>query len=186
MNCIKCGAQKERQSRCKNCAQIYHKTYKQNNMEDLQLYYKIYYQENKDKIKLYQSKNEDKIRYNQNLYERARKQIDPAFKLRKNCSRLINHALNGNKRGQSMLKYLPYTINELKIHLENQFDIHMNWNNYGKYWHLDHIYPQSLLSYTSMEDENFRKCWALENLQPLEAVANIKKSNKIVSKLCLL
>lgn len=62
---------------------------------------------------------------------------------------------------------------------EKQFDSNMNWSNYGKYWHIDHIYPQSLLPYTSMTDENFKKCWALDNLQPLEKIANIKKGNKI-------
>jgi len=40
--------------------------------------------------------------------------------------------------------------------------------------------PQSKLLYTSMESENFKKCWALENLQPLEAVANRKKHDKII------
>lgn len=30
------------------------------------------------------------------------------------------------------------------------------------------------------EYEEFRKCWALENLQPLEKSANRKKSNKIL------
>ena len=47
-----------------------------------------------------------------------------------------------------------------------------------KTWQIDHIISQSKLPYTSMSDDNFNKCWALENLQPLEAIANIKKSNK--------
>lgn len=41
------------------------------------------------------------------------------------------------------------------------------------------IYPQSLLQYTSMLEENFNKCWALSNLRPLEATINVKKSNKV-------
>jgi hypothetical protein len=61
----------------------------------------------------------------------------------------------------------------------------MNWDNYGKYeegklkWHIDHIIPHSSFEYTSMNDESFKKCWSLENLRPLEAVENIKKSNKM-------
>jgi len=54
----------------------------------------------------------------------------------------------------------------------------MNWDNHGK-WHLDHIYPQSLLPYDSMKHPNFQKCWALDNLHPLEATENISKGNKI-------
>jgi hypothetical protein len=63
----------------------------------------------------------------------------------------------------------------------------MNWNNQGVYrpslwddsdsstwvWQLDHILPQSDLPYTSMEDDNFKKCWALSNLRPLSAKQNL-------------
>jgi membrane-associated HD superfamily phosphohydrolase len=135
--------------------------------------------------KKYQKENNTKIKEYKNEYERNRKIIDPSFKLRKNCSRLVNHALRGSKSGQSILKHLSYTMKELKDHLEKQFDSNMSWNNYGSYWHIDHVYPQSLLPYTSMNDDNFKKCWALSNLQPLEATENMRKSNKIVEILCL-
>lgn len=61
----------------------------------------------------------------------------------------------------------------------------MTWNNYGVHknfwndndsttwtWNIDHIIPQADLLYTSMEDENFQKCWALNNLRPLSAKIN--------------
>ena len=57
--------------------------------------------------------------------------------------------------------------------------------NHGPYdkkrrtWQIDHIIPQSSLPFDSFEHPNFKKCWALENLRPLEAMKNIKKSNKI-------
>jgi 5-methylcytosine-specific restriction endonuclease McrA len=60
----------------------------------------------------------------------------------------------------------------------------MNWDNYGKYnkdkmtWQIDHKIPQSKLPFKSFDDDNFRKLWALDNLQPLETVANIKKGNR--------
>jgi hypothetical protein len=57
--------------------------------------------------------------------------------------------------------------------LENQFNDKMNWENYGNYWHIDHIVPHSIFQYTSMEDESFMKCWALSNLRPLEAKQNM-------------
>lgn len=62
-------------------------------------------------------------------------------------------------------------------HLEEQFKSGMNWDNYGK-WHVDHIKPISLFVFTSYEDEEFQKCWALENLQPLWAEENLKKGVK--------
>jgi hypothetical protein len=94
---------------------------------------------------------------------------------------------NGNKQFKSVLKYLPYTINELKIHLEKQFEPWMNWNNQGIYnknmwnnndqstwtWQIDHIIPHSTFKYTSMEDESFKKCWALDNLRPYSSKQNL-------------
>ena len=80
----------------------------------------------------------------------------------------------------------PVHIFDLKEHLEKQFESWMNWNNWGRYskswddndqttwkWQIDHIVPQSCLPYTSMEDDAFKKCWALDNLRPLSAKQNI-------------
>jgi hypothetical protein len=70
----------------------------------------------------------------------------------------------------------------------------MTWDKWGKYnsrtsndedpatwtWQIDHIIPQSNVPYVSMEDENFKKCWALENLRPYSAKKNIiDGSNRI-------
>ena len=63
----------------------------------------------------------------------------------------------------------------------------MTWDNYGIYrasmwvdndpstwvWQIDHIIPQAKFSYTSMDEENFQKCWALSNLRPLSAKQNV-------------
>ena len=78
------------------------------------------------------------------------------------------------------MKHLPYTPQELREHLETQFDDKMSWDNYGTYWHVDHIFPQSKMPYDSFEHPNFQKAWALSNLQPLEAIENIKKGAKIL------
>lgn len=88
----------------------------------------------------------------------------------------------GGEKHSPTFEHLPYSREQLREHIENQFDDKMNWDNYGAYWDLDHIYPQSLLPYDSMEDENFIKCWSLDNLQPLEKKQNIKKSNKILEE----
>ena len=104
---------------------------------------------------------------------------NPAHKLRTNVSRSIRGMLSGRHKVASCLAYLPYSLEQLREHIENQFDDKMSWENYGSYWDLDHIYPHSKLPYDSMEHPNFEKCWGLENLQPLEKLENIKKSNKV-------
>ena len=113
-------------------------------------------------------------------YAKKRRQNDTEYRLRQNVSTAISIALkrsDGSKQGESIEKYLPYTIEQLKEHLESQFEPWMTWNNHGK-WHLDHITPQSKLPYASMDEPNFQKCWALENLQPLEAKENMSLGNR--------
>jgi len=128
---------------------------------------------------------------NKRLKKRAKilRQTDPHFVLHKSISLAIWKTLktnNGSKNGNSCLKFLSYTTDELKLYLESLFESWMTWDNYGVYnpktwddndqttwtWQLDHITPQSDLPYASMEDENFKKCWSLSNLRPLNAKKN--------------
>ena len=128
---------------------------------------------------------------------KERLKTDFSFKLKRLVSRSIRNALkkrNVSKGGKPFLKFVNYSMLKLKEHLEKQFESWMSWTNHGIYrksdwneedkstwtWQIDHIIPQCKLPYTSMEDENFKKCWALENLRPLEAIENMKKSNKLV------
>ena len=53
----------------------------------------------------------------------------------------------------------------------------MSWNNYGSYWHIDHVYPCSLFDFS--KEENRYKCFNWTNLTPLECIENIRKSNKL-------
>jgi len=114
-----------------------------------------------------------------NKREIARRNKNPTYKLRTNISRSIRGMLNGKQKSASCLTYLPYSLQQLREHIENKFDDKMSWENYGSYWDLDHVYPHSKLPYDSMEHPNFQKCWALKNLQPLEKMENIRKSNKV-------
>jgi hypothetical protein len=188
--------------RCKTCAKIYYNKNKNKFLE----YSKEHYVENKDQIKEYYSdnkdqfskkhkeyylENKDQIKEQKKDYQKQRRKKDPIFKLRQNISNIINQALkkqDSSKFGKSIIQYLPYTIDEFRKYIELQFEDWMNWDNYGRTnnykrtWQIDHIIPQSLLPFASMEEDNFRKCWALENLRPMESFANIKKSNKIEPK----
>jgi len=154
-----------------------------NNKDKRALYDKQNYIKNREKLleqqRLYRSTKEAKSNHAKWRRERRKK---PTFRIKNNVSRSVHRALKnqGTTKGGSTFSALPYAPSDLVEHIEKQFDDKMNWENYGSYWEVDHIYPQSLLPYSSLEDENFQKCWALENLQPLEKIANIKKSNKIL------
>ena len=105
---------------------------------------------------------------------------DPAYKIATNVSRAVRQMLNGNSKKSRTFDALPYTPQQLREHLESQFADWMTWENYGSRWDIDHIYPQSLLPYDSLDHPNFIRCWSLDNLQPLDKIANIQKSNRIL------
>jgi hypothetical protein len=91
--------------------------------------------------------------------------------------RAIWFALKGKKNGRKWEILVDYSLKDLMKYLEKQFNNKMNWDNYGSYWEVDHIKPKSLFHYQIPEDPEFKKCWALENLQPLEISLNRKKHN---------
>jgi uncharacterized Zn finger protein (UPF0148 family) len=71
---------------------------------------------------------------------------------------------------------LGYTPKELVAHLESQFTDGMSWENMDE-WHIDHIRPVVSFNFDSMDHPEFKECWALENLQPMWATDNIRKSS---------
>jgi len=102
-----------------------------------------------------------------------------------------------NRRNQSFSSYsntliwskLDYTKQEFIDHIEKHFKPWMNWDNHGRSptldnpkWQLDHVIAQSSFNYTSMDDEEFKKCWSLENLKPIGAFMNVIKSDKELRK----
>ena len=107
---------------------------------------------------------------------------DPKLRLRKGIISAIRKTLykQGKRSDVRSFEKLPYDLKQVTEHFEGQFDEHMTWENYGSYWQIDHIYPQSRLLYDSYDHENFQKCWALSNLRPLEASENSRKGNKII------
>ena len=131
--------------------------------------------------KQYRQENLEKERERHKKYDQKRLKTDPKFKLDKNMSRSIHKCLKSkglSKKETGWQKAVGYTVEQLKEHLEKQFDDKMTWENQGTYWHIDHIKPKSLFEYDSIDHPEFKKCWSLDNLQPLEAIENLKKSNK--------
>jgi hypothetical protein len=110
----------------------------------------------------------------------AKKRLVPKSKLTDNFRRRINQSLhNGLKARRHLEDLIGYTIDQLVQHIEKQFTNGMSWDNYGTYWHIDHKIPIAVFNYGKPEDIDFRICWSLKNLQPLEATENRKKKDKI-------
>jgi hypothetical protein len=133
----------------------------------------------KQKAKEYARRPEVKARrsYLANIRAKERYKIDELFRLKITMRARLYEILTRfkyPKRG-SIFKYLGCDINALKAHLESQFKDNMSWNNYGE-WHVDHIIP---LASAKSEEELIALCH-YTNLQPLWAIDNLKKSDKIL------
>jgi hypothetical protein len=74
----------------------------------------------------------------------------------------------------STFELLKYTPEDFKNHIESLFTDGMSWDNYGK-WHVDHIIPVSKFD----KNTPLFIINSLDNLQPLWALENLSKSNKI-------
>lgn len=85
------------------------------------------------------------------------------------------HQLLKGHVGKSAL--LGCTGAHLRAWLESQFTKRMTWENYGTYWHIDHIHPLSSYDLTDPEQRRIACNWT--NLRPLEAKKNIAKRDKV-------
>jgi hypothetical protein len=182
-------AKEHKEKICQRQRELYQKN-KAERLASVKKYQSNRKEEKSEYDKQYRKNNAIKLNIYLKQYRKNRRQSDPNFKLRECVSRSINGFLKTHghsKNKKSIIDYLPYTAEELKQHIEKQFEPWMAWKNWGKYdpktwndndpstwmWNIDHIIPHSTFKYTSMQDQEFKKCWTLENLRPLSAKQNI-------------
>lgn len=185
---------------CNYCVSEYNKKYREKHKEELKAKCKIWRDNNRDKIHEYNISNKRKqhIRkwskqYNeredvkqrlkiyyqnpevqQRIYNREKEKLNkPNYRLEHNVLTLLGGCLAGRiKQSPSLEERCGYTAEQLRQHIKSQFTSEMNWDNYGTYWELDHIVPRFKFHYESYDDEQFKQCWALENLRPLTVKEN--------------
>ena len=155
------------------------------NREKRLQYFSDWQKDNRDRLNDYhqkwREKNIDKHREYKRKYEKNRKDSDPLYKLISNFRTAIYQVLkesNVEKNGH-YFDILGYTPEELINHLEKQFTEGMTWENYGEF-HVDHKLPISSFNIKEIGDEEFMRCWCLDNLQPMWGEENIRKSNKVL------
>jgi len=73
-----------------------------------------------------------------------------------------------------------FSLEELKKHFEKQFKKGMSWELVmtGQI-HIDHKIPIAAFNFETPEDIDFKRCWALKNLQPLFALENKSKKDSL-------
>ena len=100
--------------------------------------------------------------------------------IKRMCGNMIWRAIrNGYIKKQKTMRYFGCTTQELRNHLQSQFDRNMTWDNYGSYWEVDHIMPCDIFDLT--RDDHVAMCNNYTNLRPLEKTKNRSKHAKIVN-----
>ena len=111
-------------------------------------------------------------------YFKRYRDANPKVRVRNNITKRIIYCLKTGRKSKRLERLLGYKIDDLMTHLGSQFRSGMSWCNYGK-WHIDHIIPVAAFNCTTTDHPDFRKCWAISNLQPLWAKDNLKKGSKM-------
>ena len=110
-------------------------------------------------------------------YIKNKRQTDPLFKLTTNIKTRISRSFREGgytKRSRTYI-ILGCNFDDLKKHLESQWESWMSWDNYGKYdgyyntgWDIDHIIPTS----SAKTEEELLNLNHYTNLQPLCSYIN--------------
>lgn len=132
-------------------------------------------EKSKEYSRRHRANNIEKCRERDRKYGKLRREC-PIYRSVSSMSRRIREAL---VNGHGSFRHVSYSKEDLRRHLERQFTKGMSWDNYGTYWHIDHIVPVSSFNITGPECDEFKACWALTNLRPLKAEENLSKGDRI-------
>ena len=176
---------------CKVCNKEYKLEYYLKNKSKILDKSKIYYEHNKghviERVKLWGENNQEKVKEYKKSYVKnnrdiinermsERKKNEPILKLKMLYRSKINKILGSKK--EKTFDLIGCSPLQLKEYLEKQFRMGMTWENHGLFgWHIDHIIPIS----SAKNDEELKKLCHYTNLQPLWALDNIRKRDKIIN-----
>lgn len=131
------------------------------------------------KTKLWETQNPDRKRAYIRKSTAKRKIIDPGFRVQCNMRNRLKDFIGSARDGgtKSIRALIGCSTIQLAQHLEAGFTKRMRWDNYGTYWHVDHILPCASFDHT--DAKQVAQCWHWTNLRPLEASKNMEKSDTI-------
>lgn len=123
-------------------------------------------------------------------YLSKKEEIRIRRKLAHNIRTQIHNCL---KKTVGQIRHVDWNVEELKKYLESKMKPGMSWENYGRKkghacWEIDHVIPINARTedgsyyWNHLDDpnsEDFKKCFSLDNLQPMWAEENNKKNNRI-------
>lgn len=138
-------------------------------------YRSIELKRNKD----WQRRNPEKAKAACRKSLQKRKANDPLFKIQCNMRTRLKSIMKSIRKWElhRQMGRLGCSASDFKAHLESKFKKGMTWENYGTYWHVDHIIPVTHFNHADMKQ--VAQCWHYTNLQPLRAMENIIKGSRM-------
>jgi hypothetical protein len=116
-------------------------------------------------------------------WDRKQRATNPAYKIKYNIKCRLGLLLRKQKitKNERTLDYIGCSFEDLKNHLEKQFQPGMSWGNRTE-WHIDHIIPINyFIKNFDFTDINVqKKCFHYTNLRPLWKFDNLSKGTKII------
>jgi hypothetical protein len=177
--------------RCKECSKKYWSETKEKRHQKQKLYRESHSQEIKEtKIKCYKNNktkydktrknylinNKEKIKLQAKLYQRERRK-NPLYRSLDSLRHRLYMCLKKNRASFKTLDLLGCSLEDFRFYMESKFSEGMSWDNYGE-WHIDHIKP--CVSFDLTDDTQVKLCFHYSNLQPLWALDNILKKDKLL------
>jgi hypothetical protein len=104
-------------------------------------------------------------------------------KIRSRISAAMHKAIKHNKAGRHWEELVDYNLEQLTNRLKSTLPHGYSWKddfvNGNGILHIDHKIPMSAFNFNSPEHIDFKRCFALDNLQLLPAIENEKKNAKL-------
>jgi hypothetical protein len=86
----------------------------------------------------------------------------------------------GGRSWESLVEYsMTDLIDRLKLTIPKGYSWESDFINGKGVLHIDHVKPMSSFNFKTAEDDDFKRCFAIDNLQLLPAIDNMKKSAKL-------
>lgn len=165
---------------CKDCARKYLKSHYQTNANYRNIVKKsaANYRDNPN--------NKLKIKEGYRKWVKKQKKANPIYRIKMNLRRRLVTILKqiGKKKEMKFVELVGCSKMELKELLEGRFQDGMSWDNYGRYsktekrWNVDHKIPCKFFDLSLLPEQ--KKCFNFKNLQPMWAIDNILKRDRLI------
>ena len=146
--------------------------YAAKNKEKLYAAKQAYRAANRDRVRAWVKKYDSNNRPRRAERDRIARRTNPLRRLKDAIRGSVRAYIGARKnRDSRTFEIVGCSPEELRTHLESKFRDGMTWENYGSYWHVDHIVP--LVSGKTQVELFKLSHWT--NMQPLTVAENLAK-----------